>query len=1027
MFDSKGRYIVENYAKKPTFASFLPGIAGEMGIPLWSFYVNRGQGICSFGSSDKEHSIMEFSPAHQSYREVSTRGFRTFLKVNGQYCEPFREAADSQRMYIGMAEMEIEEINHELGIQINVRYMNLPQEEVGGLVRTVTLKNLSGKQVHIDMLDGMPEVMTYGTSQGVMKAIGQTAKAWMQVEDVADRVPYYRVRFSMGDSTVVKPVEGGNFYVALDEGGNKLPVLVDSELVFGYDRSLNRPIGFCEGEMEALFSAEQVVQNNVLTAFFGRTIQLEAGASSTHHGLIGQTQSKPLIAGLLARCAKPGYFEEKYAEAVQIVAQICGDIKTQSADPVFDAYCAQTYLDNLLRGGYPIVLGEQTLYYLYSRKHGDIERDYNFFYMQPEYYSQGNANFRDINQNRRSDVLFNPHVGEKNIKKFYHLLQLDGYNPLLVEMEDFALDDAAKQALRLIIPKFGRIEAALEEPFTPGRLAGVLRRVLPDAPIRETMGIILDRAQRNQNASFGEGYWTDHWTYNLDLVESFLSIYPEDEQWLLFDDATYLTFEAQRVILPRSERYCKTENGIRQYRFLDEERKRAVTHRWVREGYGQGEVYRATLFSKMVVLAALKVAALDPHGMGLEMEGGRPGWYDALNGMPAIFGACVSETYELSRMISYMLGALRAFDRATKVPVEVSVLIDEMGAAIARYRKDGDLFMRWDAINAAKEAYRERTAFGIDGEQVTYTAAALTEILETWNALVQEGIARALSYDTVAPCYFAYEMTEYAELNGKIIPKAFAPVVIPKFLEGPTRYLKLAQADARAVYEGVKRSGLYDQPLRMYKVNESLAGASYEIGRAKAFTPGWLENESIWLHMEYKYLLELLRAGLYASFFADLKAACVPFLNVETYGRSPLENSSFIASSANTDRRIQGKGFVARLSGSTAEFVNMWQLMMFGAAPFAMRDGELIFAPRPALPQYLLQEGKLSCRLLGKIALTYTAPAGLDLVPGTYTVRSIALYDGNGNCRIIQDDHVAGAQAVAIRSGKIARIDIEIE
>ena len=29
---------------------------------------------------------------------------------------------------------------------------------------------------------------------------------------------------------------------------------------------------------------------------------------------------------------------------------------------------------------------------------------------------------------------------------------------------------------------------------------------------------------------------------------------------------------------------------------------------------------------------------------------------------------------------------------------------------------------------------------------------------------------------------------------------------------------------------------------------------------------GWLENESIWLHMEYKYLLELIRNGMYEAF-----------------------------------------------------------------------------------------------------------------------------------------------------------------
>jgi len=40
-FDSQGRFVLENYASAHPFASFLPGIAGPQGIPMWVFYVNR--------------------------------------------------------------------------------------------------------------------------------------------------------------------------------------------------------------------------------------------------------------------------------------------------------------------------------------------------------------------------------------------------------------------------------------------------------------------------------------------------------------------------------------------------------------------------------------------------------------------------------------------------------------------------------------------------------------------------------------------------------------------------------------------------------------------------------------------------------------------------------------------------------------------------------------------------------------------------------------------------------------------------
>ena len=62
----------------------------------------------------------------------------------------------------------------------------------------------------------------------------------------------------------------------------------------------------------------------------------------------------------------------------------------------------------------------------------------------------------------------------------------------------------------------------------------------------------------------------------------------------------------------------------------------------------------------------------------------------------------------------------------------------------------------------------------------------------------------------------------------------------------------------------------------MYKVNESLVDQPMEIGRTRIFSRGWLENESIWMHMEYKYLLELLRSGLYAEFYKDFKTMLDP-------------------------------------------------------------------------------------------------------------------------------------------------------
>jgi hypothetical protein len=62
-----------------------------------------------------------------------------------------------------------------------------------------------------------------------------------------------------------------------------------------------------------------------------------------------------------------------------------------------------------------------------------MERDYNYFVLAAEHYSQGNGNYRDVNQNRRCDVFFEPRVGDFNIRTFASLIQSDGYNPLVVQ------------------------------------------------------------------------------------------------------------------------------------------------------------------------------------------------------------------------------------------------------------------------------------------------------------------------------------------------------------------------------------------------------------------------------------------------------------------------------------------------------------------------------------------------------------------------------------------------------------------
>ncbi len=1027
-------FIIEDYGRKSTFASFLPGIAGVKGIPSWCYYVNRGQCVSCFGVENKDHAIMEFFPAHQSYQNVKRTGFRTFLKKDGVYFEAFADESEKHRMMIHQNGLEIEETNAAHQIRTHVTYFTLPEEKTGALVRKVTVENLSDKAAEVEMLDGMPACIPYGVSNDDLKTMGSLVKAWMQVEHVETGVPFYRVRASIVDTASVTEVVGGNFSFGALEDGTRLPAIVDPDIVFAYDTTLTKAVNFEKEGIEALQNMEQVTQNQFPCSFYGMKKTLASSEALTVYEVIGQVESYETLRKFTAKKMDGAFFEVKLSRTKELVDDLCSHIDTHTASPEFDAYCRYTYMDNVLRGGYPILLGKDKVFYVYSRKHGDLEREYNYFSMLPEFYSQGNGSYRDVNQNRRCDNFFTPYVGTENIRTFYNLIQLDGYNPLSIEKVTYVLEKEAGERIFASLPA-GRKEAfidALQKPFTPGaffRLADDME----EAEAQSYFEQVMTEAVSQMNGSFGEGYWSDHWTYNLDLIESYLQIYPEKEKELLSEE-NYTWFLSQAAVNPRRKRYVKTAESIRQYHALKEESRRNTPEKLVRAAYGKGDVVRSTLLEKLLTLCVTKFAALDAYGMGVEMEGGKPGWYDALNGLPGLFGSSMAETYELGRMLRYVLSVLEKYPGTCSMLRETADFMEQIAGAAAAEKsvllREKEAAGYWNRVNDIKEDYWKKVYDGISGEKVEKESEELVRTLTLFLEIVRAGIDKACAMeDGICPTYFSFEVTDYTEDENGILPKHFAVKQIPLFLEGPVRFLKLDKTmeEKRNLYAAVKNSDLYDKKLSMYKVNASLKDASYEIGRAKAFTPGWLENESIWLHMEYKYLLELLKSGMYREFADDFGKAAVPFLDPEVYGRSIYENSSFIASSKNPNERYHGKGFVARLSGSTVEFIHMWSLMMFGLHPFVMQDGKLTLTFAPTLPAYLIGEDRqVEAVFLGKIPVRYHLAEQKEYLPGSYEVTEIVLTCGDGVQKNVNGGVLDEEWAKAVRDGEIAGIDVSI-
>ncbi|MCA9401913.1 MAG: hypothetical protein KC713_09810, partial [Candidatus Omnitrophica bacterium] len=252
----------------------------------------------------------------------------------------------------------------------------------------------------------------------------------------------------------------------------------------------------------------------------------------------------------------------------------------------------------------------------------------------------------------------------------------------------------------------------------------------------------------------------------------------------------------------------------------------------------------------------------------------------------------------------------------------------------------------------------------------------------------------------------------------------------------------------REYHNEVIKSPLFDEKLKMFKVNADLTGQSEEIGRTRIFPRGWLENESVWLHMEYKYMLELIRKGLEQEFYAHLKDVLVPFLDARTYGRCILENSSFIVSSAHEDKALHGQGFVARLSGSTAELMHIWLLMNIGERPFVTNTNKaLVLQFQPSLAAWLftekpstieiisdsgqweevlLPENTYAFNFLGQILVVYHNPGRKDTFgkQKAQIERIEISYPQKKNKTIISGHALVGDVAEDVRNRKVQRIDV---
>jgi hypothetical protein len=1099
IFDEQGRYIFEDYDAQTPFSDFLPGLSGIYGKPLYAFFVNRGQAIASFGVESKQTPIMEFSPANIAYQSTPFVGFRTFIQghrgannkaflvepfsplttnyptsshadtsdgnmggstrttasifASGQPSLSANDHKNKRVMYSGENEMQIQEMDYEQHLETNVTYFILPEEDFGAFVRRTTITNLhSREEVTLSVLDGLAKIQPAGGDIDIMlKTMGRTLEGFMSVffpyKD-SKEMPFFRLTTQPGDSDFVQTQERGHYCISILEKDDSqdnalLPIIFDQSKVFGKDTTLSRPVELYSKSVREIIDNPQYGKAKTSSCFAAvDEVTLKSGQSVTISMFIGEANHILDVPVIARRLQQEGFVSYKLTRTKEVIRQITRSVQTQTGSKVLDAHVSQMFLDNSLRGGIPIVLGDQDdndgtltvdenprlkVYHVFSRIHGDLERDYNDFFLRSTFFSQGPGNFRDVVQNRRNDVIFQPKIGSFNVRMFLSFIQADGYEPLSVEAVVFTIDDKTlcdNIATIAVGPADGHRaqREALSEilnkgPFRPGQLFQLMteQNIFLMVSRQEFIDLVAQAATSTPMAVYKKGFWADHWTYYLDMIESYLSIYPDGEERLMFETKLPYFFSPASV-QPRSKKYVENlsfegdHNHIQQLdATIDDEAKLVFMKQFITEDTGwysltanwqhdeTGQMLKSSAFAKLFLLATLKMASRDPAGMGIEYEAGRPGWDDANNGIPGMLGSGMPETFELKALIQYLVRVARQYKRKVEVPVELFQLYEAINENVLlldaydepkTFQKEVSwiFFSFWDNVSTAREIYRAQTKVTFSGNTSPVDPDSMIRNLNRWIDEIDRGINRAMltgtsglgdgGNDFVVPTYFAYHITNWKRTgehnkNGHplVVPLNMTLRHLPLFLEGPTRQLKTVnETIAKDIYSKVRNSSLYDKELKMYTVSASLEDQPIEMGRSTAFAPGWLENQSVWLHMSYKFYLQLLQHGMFTEFFEEVRSGgLLPFMDPKTYGRSPMQCSSFIASSAFEDPDVRGRGFLGRLSGSTSEFLSMWSIMFIGIKPFYIDSitGELRMQLVPTLPAWVFQTHDFSLENLG--------------------------------------------------------------
>jgi hypothetical protein len=416
-------------------------------------------------------------------------------------------------------------------------------------------------------------------------------------------------------------------------------------------------------------------------------------------------------------------------------------------------------------------LSHEYLPLTFSRRHGDPSRPWNVFAIEvKDEHGQKilnyQGNWRDIFQNWEALALSFPGYVESMVFKFVDASTADGHNPYRVTRDGFDWE--------------------VVDPHDPWSHIG---------------------------------YWGDHQVvYLLKLLEASRRYHPGAIEELLqrrifsYADVPY-----------RIKPYEKLLSDPHETIDFDWDAHRAAVARVAELGGdgrslpdGKGELYRATLAEKLLVVALAKLFNFIPEA-GIWMNTQRPEWNDANNALVG-YGVSMVTLYYLRRFVSFCRPLFaRDGTAGLEVSTELAFAFRGVDEALARHEgllggpiSDADRKRVLDELGGVGSAYRQRVYADLSGERQTLARSELDAFCARALRHLDHSIRANRREDGL---YHSYNLMR-VDGGTKVVVRRLS-----EMLEGQVAVLAsgaLTPEDAAALLDRLAASPLYRADQRSY-------------------------------------------------------------------------------------------------------------------------------------------------------------------------------------------------------------------